>query len=757
MWFNLAYTFLLCISAITVNDANITLCGTRHSCKGRCGSWHIENGCSCDERCLQFHDCCVDYLEYCHQKNGSRNHQFSPFPGPLNTSFYKCSIASGQVMLVVSKCSNLWEDAVDAGTSFLCHNSVRLATDILARIPVYDNFGIVYANLFCATCNGVSLSDMIPYPISVTNKQPHGRIMITVSMVKQHYNITLGRSRACVFELENDVYQNISTLCDLFFAPVIIHGIRYRNIFCQVDNAYYINKPSQYCFSRNWLELDTSRELEGIKTVNNFLTDETSPFTMNCSNLGEIFDPTVDTCRLVGCPRGSYQVRGSCLLGIPPSDIPQVVLSTSYSAAYQCLQIQLAVHLEIEIRLVSMVKFANVTAPSRGPFVAKVISDSALRSQSIKATLSTISTWPSHLQETFYHQCGISVILMELERNAQISSSCTVDELSLQDLNDFVVADDEPSHILFALRYESLTKTYSLYEPSHECLFNVTSELNCHNKTIIQNHEWRFEDSEMEGTINLKDYDVKLTPSDIYLFDNGSIIVCTDKLNPQLTFLDLFYYVSTTLSLISLALTFLTYLCFPVLRNLPGLCLMNLVAALFFANFTLLFADILVVFPNLCAALAALTHFTWLASFAWMFTLSFNMARTFGYRSPRPFSKDYIKRQMIWFSLLAWGVPAVMVAICVTQHICQCLGKLDVWYGSARICWINGFHGRYYGFVIPVAILLSITILLFIFTATSLRQSRHSTRAVRIRSTQFNDITTEIIINVRVSIIRLPK
>ncbi|KAI0225390.1 hypothetical protein LSAT2_023785 [Lamellibrachia satsuma] len=84
------------------------------------------------------------------------------------------------------------------------------------------------------------------------------------------------------------------------------------------------------------------------------------------------------------------------------------------------------------------------------------------------------------------------------------------------------------------------------------------------------------------------------------------------------------------------------------------------------------------------------------------------------------------------FSVYAWGLPAVFVAVCLVLDFCT---KLPFSYGSETMCWIAGPRAIAYYFATPVAVVITANTVLFVRTVVALRRAM-STASIARQSAQ---------------------
>ena len=201
-----------------------------------------------------------------------------------------------------------------------------------------------------------------------------------------------------------------------------------------------------------------------------------------------------------------------------------------------------------------------------------------------------------------------------------------------------------------------------------------------------------------------------------YLYSKtGNVLVCADLYDQK--YADKFserigIAVSTcySVSILCLLATFLIHLRYPPLRTLPGLMLMNLIIALLLAqliyvmNSFKLFASKQLV----CKIMASAQHYFWLASFAWMLCLSFDIFQCFSATSSTV--KTYLRTTYYKYMSVGWLVP---ILIPLTAIIMDNMDLPSSGYDST-VCWLSGTNSVLYLFALPVLSIVTINIVLFV-------------------------------------------
>ena len=163
--------------------------------------------------------------------------------------------------------------------------------------------------------------------------------------------------------------------------------------------------------------------------------------------------------------------------------------------------------------------------------------------------------------------------------------------------------------------------------------------------------------------------------------------------------------------------TFVIYVRYASLRTLPGLMLMNLVVAMFFAQLLYLINSSGAFSHNfmICLLTAVAQHYFWLVSFAWMVSMSLDIYRCL---SDITYSADNVKRY--WrYLLFSWLGP---MTIPLLSSIFSMSPSTHLGYDSDILCWLANPHSVLYLFAIPVLAAVGLNLILFIGSAWRIYQ-----------------------------------
>ncbi|XP_072046865.1 latrophilin receptor-like protein A [Amphiura filiformis] len=250
-----------------------------------------------------------------------------------------------------------------------------------------------------------------------------------------------------------------------------------------------------------------------------------------------------------------------------------------------------------------------------------------------------------------------------------------------------------------------------------------------------------------------------LKPAEYFITSNDEILVCNffkQSVVRNVTHTESFFeyskaqtivsIVGSLLSLIAVILTFLTYALFASLRNRASRLIMNLIGAIFLGQFLLLFGGN--ENENACTTIAVLAHYAWLAAFAWMNALAFDLNRTFG--NTDNLQKVNEGMSMFLYMIYAWGSPFLIVIPCLVLHFCQCT-QVNFKYGSVSACWISDGTANLLTFGVPAAIFLLFNAILFGHTVAGIRSTKRATARLHQDTSTLKRTTKELLIYIKIA------
>ncbi|XP_064860945.1 adhesion G-protein coupled receptor G2 isoform X2 [Oncorhynchus nerka] len=191
----------------------------------------------------------------------------------------------------------------------------------------------------------------------------------------------------------------------------------------------------------------------------------------------------------------------------------------------------------------------------------------------------------------------------------------------------------------------------------------------------------------------------------------------------QATILTYITYIGCGISAIFLSVTLLTYLAFGKLRkDIPSKILIQLCVALLFLNLVFLVDAWLALYPDavgLCISTAWFLHYFLLASFTWMGLEAVHM-----YLALVKVFNTYIKRYMLKFSLVGWGVPLLVVIVVIAvdknNYGLVSYGKYSDNSPSDDFCWLKSNIAFYVSVVAYFCVIFLLNLSMFVVVMVQL-------------------------------------
>ncbi|KAM9354916.1 adhesion G-protein coupled receptor G6 [Pholidichthys leucotaenia] len=217
------------------------------------------------------------------------------------------------------------------------------------------------------------------------------------------------------------------------------------------------------------------------------------------------------------------------------------------------------------------------------------------------------------------------------------------------------------------------------------------------------------------------------------LMDISGVSAHIDQRNNKiLTFIT---YIGCGISAVFSAATLLTYIAFEKLRrDYPSKILMNLSASLLLLNMVFLLDGWLssLHVDWLCLSVAVLLHYFLLTSFTWMGLESVHM-----YIALVKVFNTYIRRYILKFCIMGWGLPAVLVGIVVMadkkSYGLKEYGRGESARESTEFCWIDSpvvFYTTCVGYFCLV-FLLNVAMFIVVMLQICGRNGKRTNRSLR--------------------------
>nr|XP_040150237.1 adhesion G-protein coupled receptor G2 isoform X5 [Ictidomys tridecemlineatus] len=209
----------------------------------------------------------------------------------------------------------------------------------------------------------------------------------------------------------------------------------------------------------------------------------------------------------------------------------------------------------------------------------------------------------------------------------------------------------------------------------------------------------------------------------------------------QMMALTFITYIGCGLSSIFLSITLVTYIAFEkIRRDYPSKILIQLCTALLLLNLIFLLDSWIALYntKGLCISVAVFLHYFLLVSFTWMGLEAFHM-----YLALVKVFNTYIRKYILKFCIVGWGVPAVVVAIVliISPHNYG-LGSYGKFPNGSPddFCWINSNAVFYITVVGYFCVIFLLNISMFIVVLVQLCRIKKKKQLGAQRKTSIQDL-----------------
>ncbi|GFR65465.1 class B secretin G-protein coupled receptor GPRmth5 [Elysia marginata] len=205
--------------------------------------------------------------------------------------------------------------------------------------------------------------------------------------------------------------------------------------------------------------------------------------------------------------------------------------------------------------------------------------------------------------------------------------------------------------------------------------------------------------------------------------------------------------ISSSISIVSLAVVLFVYASLSELRNVPGMVVISLSSTLLLSQVLFL----LCLYPArishlFCQVYAAVHHAAWLAAFFWLTCMAINLVCSLHF-GVRPSSGTLSSRRFLRMAVVCWGIPFCATTLCFFLDLHD---VVSVGYGKAGVCWIGNRRALLYVFVAPVLVVIFTTIVgcmlvvRKVSNSAAFRQANARAKYSTDRTTTLSTISTDV-------------
>ncbi|XP_032664923.1 G-protein coupled receptor Mth2-like [Odontomachus brunneus] len=216
-------------------------------------------------------------------------------------------------------------------------------------------------------------------------------------------------------------------------------------------------------------------------------------------------------------------------------------------------------------------------------------------------------------------------------------------------------------------------------------------------------------------------------------FDATNTTVVEEDVNFNENIILISIFISTSVSLPFLILTFLVYTILPDLWNIHGYTLRSYVGSLFVAYLIIgpfQLMSLTTLSDAVCIGSGMVCYFSFLASFFWLNVISFDIWWTF--RRYRPLRIGNVKRRekkkFIMYSIYAWGCASILIIFCLIMDFVPGIPETLIRPEFGKVTyWLTTTVATQLYFYLPVGIIIICNFFLFISTTLKLEQHKNDT------------------------------
>ncbi|KAK7103267.1 hypothetical protein V1264_018202 [Littorina saxatilis] len=726
-------------------------CETSRTCVGldlgRCGYC---KPCQCDDHCLQYGDCCPDKLlenmtevQPYEIKADCRDNLYRGYTPEQR----KARIANATSYMMTATCP-----------PFASVEAVRACSDQSNSLPVSvqtksEKWGVhVFANARCALCNGVESSFIVPWKTVVLCKYDTNFTASTAGdkateaadhrdcFIVHYPPPSLPPPRQCYYD--NTVISScnvtgrwssrddfLERACAAYLDPKEAEGQLFQNVFCYLCNTA---DPHLFDLCAREHGLDPM-PFSALLDFSGAIYGRSGPEIERKCAESEVYDSERDQCRLIVCSPRRQLMDGVCtpLFGTAKGLGYELYFSVSFDNDLDLYDGNDLLHVlpgNLEYILTWHTVLADTVRITNFEVSFK-ITDVAGRCSQRSRLLSVFCTFVvmGDVQQEDFEQKLLNLrnttLTLPIGRTWALNVTTQVDE-----------------GVWRAVKYRSsaaqgracstrVSNHHTVFEGDADIVYTRVHDLMTLPRVALTRDEFHVYTSDLDlevpwlhQTIPMERYESSADGSVyIALSDFMPKIVAyknsADKPDEAEVILSI---VCTTLSLVGLTLTLVTYSLFKPLRTVPGKNNMTLCLTLFLAQLLYLVGSGRTEVPGLCQALGILIHYFWLAAFAAMSVCSYYMWRVFTSLKTSEDDMDQ-RRRFLQYTVYVWGSAAVVVIITLLAHIITTQGD-DIGYGGHQ-CYLSTAAGVGVAMGVPVAMVIAASAVLFCLTVRTIRQT----------------------------------
>ena len=741
------------------------------SCRGRCSEGTTRSlflECKCDHACMFLGDCCYDYLIECDPRelnfSAALLHQYSifhRFKQHSDCTYFHIKGNEPHSYRIVNSCPNSSDKQSVIELMCSAENGKR---SISTYMPVESN-GVLYLNIYCAACHGLALHqlrhvvqgfgctssspgqidpDWLPFDMDVRCLENRLNIKPSFNDLKRYRDTCMCSyqmpDRSCTddtYHKECNAYANV--IFDSTGKPYNNFACRacdddgfakayFPNVCNSTDNLHWYNPSFGFVKLFDFTGISLSMQLESCAHFYNEGYSGNPCLVMHCQDGFSVHgNRCISLVAAQSCysPRQNRYDHDYLIANLFQSALVLHYKDTPSSVIFFPRQEILENSVPCSYLPALYNKFLPQDLPDSVQCAVVYFDYIAFAKLSVELNIKNV------VANLFPQLQVLHTILLNHDPVSGIS--CTTGT-TLELINQFLVVEEDTLEVrsqrtrqLFTSNKDPLVLVHKPGESDLK-IWAIVCDLPINDPNCSAG---LYEDASlpidiclkyvltdnisMEGNTVQLNSGKQLKHGQFMRSANGNILVCVDLYeelhNIPSNKLMIVVCVAYSVSSACLLATFIIHIRYVALRTLPGLMIMNLIIALFFAQlfFLLNTFGVFQAEPIMCQVMATSQHYFWLASFAWMACMSLDI---FLCLSPSCTTVNtYSASKYRKYVLAGWLVP---LSIPLITNILTHATDSTLGYDTSVSCWLSNSQGVLYLFAIPVFTIVCANILLFI-------------------------------------------
>ncbi|XP_033640926.1 uncharacterized protein LOC117301141 [Asterias rubens] len=773
--------------------------------------------CFCDDLCTKFNDCCKDPPETASSKpasslqrltgNDLRPSNETTSDVFTNLDYHACVVVPTEIaeftifrgwytqpygVWMVSKCPPSWNDVIIRNR---CEAPSVGDFDLMVQLPFasHNNNMTSFRNIYCVLCHSLQLSSVMSWDIKISAAvlQDWKADNYSVSMIEiLKSSPNLDRTQPNIQFVPTDLSSraclpNIIDACPVGYDNQFVIGqcksymnaavnpltkVIYRNWYCALCNGG-IDPQINICNSFRLLPsllfttpLTAVIDFRESESLHSYFGEE---FQTACEE-GEFLDPFSLRCRVLQCPLGFGYEDGVCLQKASSALEDDITDNQNcLSPSYMEIEVVVCGH-DDENPCESLSKCLQMSSQPDIPIhrcvskLENVQKASDFNCSSVVRIIQTVNTTVHNLSDVIENMFGCpfmdTVHHLSVKIGCLSSSNISCYDYNTSDDSDVYLTSWNNSGVVYVRHFNGL---YSLEETVYQITY-----IQKRNKSLSKEYKLAICGEPIQLNCSLvaldsSDFvlkeDAQRTDTNYLILDTGGALVCHYLVSikePGVHGLTIVTLIGIILSMLALVASFITYLVFKTIRNLPGKCVMSLIVAVFLSQFLLLITGDDVaksVSKASCTVLAVFLHYSILATFSWTNALALYLARTLGPKA-KPAAATQHRKSFLMYSIFGWGAPCPIIIICIIIYasLDNALYGVSVGVNGTRSCYIIDRYARLLASLIPICASLVTNAALFVWILTGFTFRRTPSAKLYSKKVQKSRARRDVLISLKI-------